>query len=117
LATGGDGRELSLWDIASGEKLLTLAGQPYKIRALAFCGPRRLAAAGTDNLIHVWDMETGTELLTLRGHEGSVSSLAYDVAEDALISGSYDTTVRVWRLGDDDGMARRPVRPRQGVPR
>lgn len=114
LATGGDGRELALWDIATGEKALSLADRPWKTRALAFCGPRRLAVGGTDNLIHILDLETSAELLVLRGHEGSVTSLAYDAARDSLISGSYDTTVRVWRLdGADDGMARRPLRSRQ----
>jgi WD40 repeat protein len=32
------------------------------------------------------------------GHTGSVSALAWDSPAGVLISGSYDTTVRVWQL-------------------
>jgi WD40 repeat protein len=32
------------------------------------------------------------------GHTGTVASLACDAKADTLVSGSYDTTIRVWNL-------------------
>jgi WD40 repeat protein len=37
-------------------------------------------------------------LYRLVGHTGSVTALVWDAAEQVLISGSFDTTVRVWPL-------------------
>jgi WD40 repeat protein len=34
----------------------------------------------------------------LVGHTGSVAALAWSAAEETLLSGSFDTTVRVWHF-------------------
>jgi WD40 repeat protein len=57
-----------------------------------------LAAGGSDDLIRVWDLATRSEQLRLVGHTGSVSALAWDSQAEVLISGSFDTTVRLWLL-------------------
>ena len=74
----------------------TLGPRPGKILSLTYCGPHRVAAGSSDNVVRVWDTQTGTETARLVGHTGSVSTLAWDASAGALISGSFDTTVRVW---------------------
>ena len=48
--------------------------------------------------IHVWSIQTGQLLDQLSGHEGPVSSLAFAPSGDALVSGSWDHTVRIWSI-------------------
>lgn len=48
--------------------------------------------------IHIWSVQTGQLLDQLSGHAGPVSSLSFAPAGDALISGSWDHTVRIWSI-------------------
>ena len=70
------------------------------VLSLAFCGPAKLAAGGSDNLIRLWDLATRSEQYRLVGHTGSVTTLVWDAEASVLVSGSFDTTVRFWRLGE-----------------
>ncbi|NUQ62985.1 MAG: serine/threonine protein kinase, partial [Pirellulales bacterium] len=98
LASAGDERSILLWDTSNGNLLATLPPRPGKIFCLAFCGPGRLAAGASDNLIRLWDLSAGGEQFRLVGHTGSVSGLAFDAQAQVLVSGSFDTTVRLWQL-------------------
>jgi WD40 repeat protein len=77
LAWSGDGRRLAtsaalertiqVWDPATGDKLLTLAGHAQEIRALAWSRDgKRLASAGDDGALKVWDVAAGKEILSRR---------------------------------------------------
>jgi mitogen-activated protein kinase organizer 1 len=57
-----------------------------------------LAAGDSYNTIRLWDLSTGRTLYRMVGHTGSVTTLAWDAEAEVLISGSFDTTVRVWPL-------------------
>lgn len=65
LATGPsaglmDRTPISLWDVASGERLGALAGPMKGITEIAFSDDgRRLAASGHDQLVRVWDLPDG----------------------------------------------------------
>lgn len=48
--------------------------------------------------IHIWSVQTGQLLDQLSGHEGPVTSLEFAPSGVALISGSWDHTVRVWSI-------------------
>ncbi|KAL8753390.1 MAG: hypothetical protein Q9184_005436 [Pyrenodesmia sp. 2 TL-2023] len=50
--------------------------------------------------IHIWSVQTGQLLDQLAGHEGPVSSLAFAPTGGALVSGSWDHTVRIWNVFD-----------------
>ena len=83
-----------------GRQIDALPPRPGTVLSLAFCGPTRLAAGGSDNLIRLWDLTTRAEQLELVGHTGSVTALVWDARSDELVSGSFDTTVRFWQLKD-----------------
>ena len=55
-----------------------------------------MASAGSGNVIHLWDVTARQERCRLVGHTGSVTTLVFDRGISTLISGSYDTTVRLW---------------------
>jgi WD40 repeat protein len=98
LASGGDDRAARIWNVAAGKLQTTLPDRPGKILSLVFCGPNRLAAGSTDNLIRVWDLAADKESCRLSGHTGSVAALVWDPTPAMLVSGGFDTTVRLWSM-------------------
>ena len=48
-----------------------------------------------DKTIKIWDIKTGQHMMTLKGHAKGIWSLNF-FTSTLLISGSYDTTIRVW---------------------
>jgi WD40 repeat protein len=48
--------------------------------------------------VKLWDVATGQETATLTGHTESIRVLAYAPDGRTLASGSYDRTVRLWRV-------------------
>jgi periodic tryptophan protein 2 len=48
--------------------------------------------------IHIWSVQTGQLLDQLSGHEGPVSTLAFAPNGGAVVSGSWDHTVRIWSI-------------------
>lgn len=58
-----------------------------------------VAAGSLDDFdVHIWSVQTGQLLDQLAGHEGPVSSLAFAPNGGALVSGSWDRTVRIWSI-------------------
>ena len=63
---------------------------------------------GHDKCIRIWDLarveklhgrhDVHVEDIQLVGHQGSVTTLIQDTSAGTIISGSYDTTIRVWSL-------------------
>jgi len=102
LVTSGEGRMVGVWNAQNGEKIADLPCRSAKVLALAFCGDRLLATGGSDNLIRVWNLDTSSEQYQLYGHTGTVAALACDAETGTLVSGSFDTTIRVWKLTDQD---------------
>lgn len=64
---GPDG-EIKVWDVGSGEEILTLKGHKYSVKSVAFSpdGKRIFSEDGAD--LKMWDVETGREQFTL-AHE------------------------------------------------
>jgi WD40 repeat protein len=98
LALGGDGQFIHLLQARSGEEILRLPSRPGRVLSLAYCGDSKLAAGNSDNSIGIWNLTYQQQEQRLVGHRGSVSALAYHPASSVLVSGSYDTTVRIWNL-------------------
>ena len=67
-----------------------------------------LATGGSDNHIHVWQLDQLLELGPLKAHTGTVSCL--DFAAGKLVSGSYDTHVRVWQTEAHTAPAQRQTK-------
>jgi WD40 repeat protein len=102
LAIGGQQRVVRLLEASSGEFVADLPERPGEVLALTFCSPDTLASAGSSNVIHLWDLAARQEQRRLVGHTGSVTTLVFHPSTGILISGSYDTTVRLWDLKSQD---------------
>lgn len=78
-----------------------------KLYDVVMLGNGLVATSGSDNQIHVWRIQDAYQVGSLKGHTGTVSCL--DVSGFTLVSGSYDTHVRVWTM---ERQADRNVNPR-----
>jgi periodic tryptophan protein 2 len=89
------------WDLLRYRNFRTFtAPSPLGWSCLAVDPSGEVVAAGSHDTdaVHVWSVQTGALLDRLAGHEGPVSSLAFTPDGAALVSGSWDNTVRVWSV-------------------
>lgn len=98
VASGGyDGRVI-VWDVRTGQKLATLAGD-LSVNAVAFSPDGRLLAAGCwSGEIKIWELPAFRETPPLRHHRSSVFSVAFRRDGKFLASGGDDRTIVVWDL-------------------
>lgn len=95
-AAGSD--EVTLWDVAAGERLTTLAA-PSWVTAIAFPPAKGLLATGHDDAtVRVWDVDRGEVVQLLQGHEGAVSALAFSPDGKQLASAGEDREIRIWEV-------------------
>lgn len=53
-----------------------------------------------DRGVRIWNSRTGTFISKLSGHSNSVYSLAFSADGKTLVSGSLDSTLRLWDLSE-----------------
>jgi WD40 repeat protein/serine/threonine protein kinase len=97
VATGGEDKKITLWEIASGRRLYTLAGHTAEVHALAFSGDGLLASGGIDRGVKLWGTGDGREVATLRGHEHNILGLSFLPGERTLVSTGADGRVVAWQ--------------------
>jgi WD40 repeat protein len=96
IVSAGDDQFVKITDPMNPQTGRALPRHTSKLYATAIMDEQLLATAGSDNLIHVWNMGSMQLLGSMKGHTGTVTSLAY--AQRTLVSGSYDTYVRIWNI-------------------
>jgi DNA-binding beta-propeller fold protein YncE len=96
---------VTIRDVETGAKVMTLQGHGAKIRRMAFSpdGTRLAGSAGSqpgnaraNSTAPVWDVTTGELVMTLVGHDDQVSVVGYSPDGRRLATGSWDGTVRLW---------------------
>ena len=48
------------------------------------------------NRIYFWNFKSGKKIKTLSGHDYGIFSLAINQGKHYLISGSFDSTIKLW---------------------
>jgi WD40 repeat protein len=96
IASGGEDRQVILTNPRTLEQT-PLPQLPAKVTAVAYYNQDQLAIAASDNRIYLWNTRTNQPTGTLEGHSGTVTDLAS--WQSMIVSGSYDTSARVWDVG------------------
>lgn len=101
IASGSGDRTVRVWDIESGQNVLTLSIEDG-VTTVAISPDGKLVAAGSlDKSVRVWDAHTGYLIERLEGpdgHRDSVYSVAFSPNGRELVSGSLDKTIKMWEL-------------------
>jgi WD40 repeat protein len=100
IAAAGNSTCIRVFDTATGEPVMQLCTRPAKVFSLLFLDGQRLATGGTDNRVWIWDLNSRQPTMQLVGHTGTVAALACDAQARTLVSGSFDTTLRIWDLAE-----------------
>lgn len=113
LISVGEDRRIVHFDIATRSIVAKNQIPGGKLMALCPVDSGVYAISGSDNAIRIFDEHQQRVLAKLVGHDGSVSILKR--TNDLLISGSFDTTIRIWNINkvlssiDDSGRFVHPV--------
>lgn len=100
LAAGGVDATVKLWRLDSGQDKI-LEGHLDRVQSISFSRSGILATGSWDKTIKLWQPDEKKEICTLTGHTDKVLSLAFSLDDKTLISGSADTTVRIWQHNYD----------------
>lgn len=95
LATGSDDHTVRIWDCSTGQCLTVI--QTHTVAEVKF-NNQYIFTASFDTTAACWDFDTGRLLNHYTGHVAAVFSIDYSMSLDIVITGSADSTIKVWRL-------------------
>jgi WD40 repeat protein len=97
LVTGGSDHLVKVWDVITGEQLMTLSGHSGEVLSVDVSPDGlTLASASVDKTAKIWDAVTGQEIATLRGHTDFVGPVVFAPDGKRLATASSDKTVKLW---------------------
>ena len=97
IVSGGWGRNIKMWDAASGAELMTFSGHEDNVGSVAFSPDgKRLVSGSADKTVKLWDVESGTELMTLRGHDNDVWHVTFSPDGKRIASATYGKVIKIW---------------------
>jgi F-box and WD-40 domain protein 1/11 len=95
-SASGDGMA-KLWNLTDGLCVKEFSSKDRGLACVEFSEDgRSILAGGNDQVIYEYDTNTGDLVRELIGHRGLVRSLHLDSANNRIVSGSYDMSVKVW---------------------
>lgn len=104
LVAGNREGNLSIWNVASQERVGLLIGHTGPVRSVAWHPTEgRIASGSDDRTVRLWNASNGEELLVLREHEAVVRAVAWDPRGEILASG--DEAGVVWSRSSEGNEA------------
>lgn len=99
--------EVSMWNTANGEKLLTATGHPEYVNSLAVDPTGNLlATGGYDGSILLWDAATLEPVdVSIVGHARRVNGMDFSPDGKTLASSSKDITIKLWDVSSGQQIA------------
>ena len=95
LATSWDGG-VTLYDSTSGGQLAR-AESSSPVLCCAFDGRSSMAfCGGVDRVVNAWDVEAGKALEAIGTHENTIRCMEWCAATNSLVTGGWDSAVRLW---------------------
>ena len=105
IVAAGTDRVPRIWDVASGEVVLTLPDHPHWVQACRFTADgSRVITACRDGIGRVFDSATGSLQAKLVGHKGRLWDVVFDQKALPVTVGA-DGTVRRWASAPEPTMA------------
>ncbi|KAI8089360.1 WD40-repeat-containing domain protein [Halteromyces radiatus] len=109
IISGVDDRVINIYETKTGRHISTLRGHEGGVWALQYIG-NTLVSGSTDCTIRIWDIERAVCTHVFLGHTSTVRCLQIvmptmvngrlEPSHPLIITGSRDSTLRVWRLPD-----------------
>lgn len=105
IITGSEDANINIFDATTGLLRMSLEGHEGGVWALQYIG-EILVSGSTDRTVRIWNMLTGQCLQIFEGHTSTVRCLQIVPAisgsgedpSNLIITGSRDSTLRVWQL-------------------
>jgi WD40 repeat protein len=99
LASGGDDRSLTLWELPDGRARRVPRAQPARIHSVALSPDGQTIASGIeDGTIALWKVETGQLQRVFKGPVGPSRSLAFSPDGQTLAAATGDQTITLYTL-------------------
>jgi len=87
----------SIWDVETGEKMMTLAALGPTMRSVAFSPDgARIVTTEDDRTAKIWDASSGELLTTLYGHTANVTDAKFSLDGTRIVTVSSDRQIKVW---------------------
>ncbi|KAF9939552.1 hypothetical protein BGZ67_009318 [Mortierella alpina] len=106
IASGSKDKSIRLWDVEEGT-CRTLTGASDEILCIAYSPENgELLASGSRNMtVRLWNVVTGETWTIIKGGYEIITSVEWGTANYAnhLVTGCSDTSVRVWRVVQEEG--------------
>lgn len=87
-----------IWHAGTGAICSKLEGHSDTVNDIAFspADDNMVASCSADMKVGLWDVSKGVSSQFLTGHSDTVNSIAFSTDGKLLVSGSADTTIRLW---------------------
>lgn len=87
----------SVWDVETGQKMMTLPALGPTMRSVAFSPDgARIVTAEDDRTAKIWDARSGKLLMTLYGHTAKVPDAEFSPDGTRIATVSSDRQIKVW---------------------
>ncbi|NEO98177.1 MAG: NACHT domain-containing protein [Symploca sp. SIO2E9] len=98
-ATCDANREISLWQVRDGQKILSCQGHTDWVRSVDFSSDGKfIASAGYDQTVRIWDTRTGECLKKWLAHTNRINSVVISHDCKTIISSSGDKNIKIWDI-------------------
>lgn len=96
VTSAGEDRKLVQYNLETKQVTLRRELAHTKLKSMCMINSHVVAVAGADNSIHLYDVLADKVMAHLEAHEGTVAVM--EPCGESLVSGSFDTSIRIWNL-------------------